>query len=250
MLTSLSYDFNKIKFSIDEATLKKAIDLYEGKKVTNFKDAGYTYTATVIGTSPYRVFISSKHFDQGDCECYLGQNDTLCKHMVALAIYALFRGKPLDGKDKEVIYAPVCSGELRDLSDKELRSVKQSIVGEVKYIKPYNGPSRVWFSYQNSLTEGCNRLSTIISKLPVNNEIAEVLVKLLLRLDKKLTTGGIDDSDGTVGGFIEGTVEVLQDFAILKPSCIKNFRLLENKETCFGWEEPLLDIWKRDLSLN
>jgi len=244
-----SYDLDKIKFATDQATFNKAVDLHESKKVIDFKDTGYAYTATVIGTSPYRVFVSNKHFDEGNCDCYLGQNNTLCKHMVAVAIYAVLRGKPLKTEDKEVVYAPRCSGQLSELSKPELESVKKSISEAVKYIKPYNGPSRIWLSYQDSLSEGCNRLSAIISKLPVSDETANMLVKLLLRLDKKLTSGGVDDSDGTVGGFIEQAVGVLQEFARLKPSCIKTFRLLENKETCFGWEEPLLNLMK-NLSSN
>ena len=244
-----TYDLDKIKFATDEATLKKAIDLYECKKVIDFKDTGYTYTATVIGTSPYRFFVSNKHFDEGNCECYLGQNNTLCKHIVAVAIYAVLRGKPIKTEDKEVVYAPRCSGQLSELSKPELESVQKSISEAVKYIKPYSGPSRIWFSYQDSLSEGCNRLSAVVSKLPVSDETTNMLVKLLLRLDKKLTYGGVDDSDGIVGGFIEQTVEVLQEFARLKPSCTKIFRLLKNKETCFGWEEPLLKL-RKNLSSN
>jgi len=65
---------------------------------------------------------------------------------------------------------------------------------------------------------------------------------MLLRLDKKLSTGGVDDSDGTVGGFIEEVVTVLQEYAKLVPSCIKTFEALKNRETCFGWEQPLLNV--------
>ena len=67
---------------------------------------------------------------------------------------------------------------------------------------------------------------------------------LLLRLDKKLCTGGVDDSDGEVGGFIEEVVEVLQEFAKLDPSCVNAFDKLKNRETCFGWEKPLLKLFK------
>jgi hypothetical protein len=72
-----------------------------------------------------------------------------------------------------------------------------------------------------------------------------LLVNLLLRLDKKLCTGGVDDSDGTVGGFIEGVVEVLEKYAKLNPVCTLSFSALEGKETCFGWEDPLLELIKK-----
>ena len=76
----------------------------------------------------------------------------------------------------------------------------------------------------------------------MSKQISDLLVELLLRLDKKLCTGGVDDSDGTVGGFIEETVQVLKEYVKLDSACVKAFSELEGKETCFGWEESLLDI--------
>jgi len=196
----------------------------------------------VIGTKPYRVSVEARHYDYGYCTCYLGANGTLCKHMVALAIYVVQDGKPLTADDKKLVQNPTCSGKLGILSDKELSATKQAITVSLRYIKSYSGPSRTWFTYQNSLSEGCNRLSVIVSDLPVSTQTAVLLVDLLLRLDKKLCTGGVDDSDGAVGGFIEEVVDILQEFAKLDPVCVKSFSKLEDRETCFGWEEPLLKL--------
>ena len=236
------FTLDKIKFATDGATFEKAVKLYESGKVARFDDNGFTYTATVQGTQPYDVIVSRRRYDEGHCTCYLGQNDTLCKHMVALAIYAVQNGKSLTINDKKQVHNPVCSGRLGNLSDKELSTAKQAITACLRYIKPYNGPSRIWFAYQGSLSEGCNRLSAIVLDLPVAEQTSELLIDLLLRLDKKLTTGGVDDSDGTVGGFIEETVDVLQEFAKLDSGCIKSFAKLQDRETCFGWEEPLLKL--------
>jgi len=112
----------------------------------------------------------------------------------------------------------------------------------MRYIKAYHGPSRIWSSYQNSLSEGCNRLSAIVSELPVSEQTAKLLVNLLLRLDKKLCQGGVDDSDGTVGEFITETVTVLKKYSELDPACKRALKILKNRETCFGWEENLLNI--------
>lgn len=68
------------------------------------------------------------------------------------------------------------------------------------------------------------------------------MVDLLLRLDKKLISGGVDDSDGTVGGFMYETVGVLKQYAELEPKCMLTFQQLQNRETRFGWEEPLLEL--------
>ena len=120
--------------------------------------------------------------------------------------------------------------------------VKAEISGAMRYIKAYSGPSKTWLAYQDSLIEGCHRLASIFSKLPASPQTANLIVKTLLRLDKKLTIGGVDDSDGAVGSFIEEVVNLLEEFAKVKPLCRKEFKLLKGKETCFGWEDPLLKL--------
>lgn len=240
-----AYDLEKIKFATDGSTFERAVALYESGKVTKFQDNGFTFTATVLGGEPYEVFVSNRYYDQGNCTCYLGQNDTLCKHMVVVALYAVMDGKPLTEEDKQQVYAPSCSGRLGMLTDEQLSEVKKAITSNMRYIKPYIGPSRTWFAYQDSLQEGCNRLSALVSDLPVSEQTTKLIVDLLLRLDRKLSYGGVDDSDGTVGGFIEETVEVLKEFARLDSSCISTFGKLKGRETCFGWEESLLNLTEK-----
>lgn len=238
------YDLEKIKFATDGPTFEKAVDLYESGKVTQFKEGTGSYSAIVRGSKPYRVSVEARRYDYGHCECYLGQNDTLCKHMVAVAIRAVTGGKPLTDEDKRQVSQVTCSGRLGELSKGELLSVKKEITGAMRHIKSYEGPSRTWFVYQNSLSEGCNRLSKIVSELPVSEQTARLLVDMLLRLDDKLCRSGVDDSDGTVGGFIEEAAQTLKEYAKLDPSCVKVFYELKGKETCFGWEEPLLELVK------
>ena len=236
------YDLDKIKFATDGPTFEKAVDLYEKGKVTRFKNGIGAYSAVVLGTKPYRVSVEARRHNLAVCECYLGQSDTLCKHMVAVAIYAVMGGKPLNEEDKWLVSQITCSGRTGELSKEELVATKKEITGAMKYVKPYNGPSRIWFSYQSSLSEGCNRLSKIVSELPISEQTAKLLVDLLLRLDKKLCEGGVDDSDGTIGGFIEETVHMLQDYVKLDSNCSKAFDELKNKETCCSWEKPLLQL--------
>lgn len=234
------FSLDKIKFATDGPTFEKAVALYENGKVTRVEEGIRSYTAIVNGTKPYRVSVEARRYDYGYCTCYLGANSTLCKHMVALAIYVVQDAKPLTDKDKQLVQNPTCSGRLGTLSDSELLTVKQTITAALRYIKAYTGPSRTWFAYQNSLSEGCSRLSTVVSDLPISIQTAELLTNLLLRLDKKLCTGGVDDSDGEVGGFIEETVSVLQEFVKFDRGCTNAFEKLKNRETCFGWEKPLI----------
>ena len=102
----------------------------------------------------------------------------------------------------------------------KLKFTKLEITKSISYIKYYDGPSRLWFSYQNSLDEGVARLSKIISELPISIQTTDLIINLLLRLDKKLQSG-VDDSNGTVGGFIEETVEVLKNYAKEEPKITK-----------------------------
>lgn len=237
------FNLDKIKFATDPPTFERAVALYEGGCVTRFKRELNGYFATVLGTKPYNVYVFKTNFDRGDCECYLGQKEILCKHMVAVAIYACLSGEPLKDEDKEIIDSPMCSGKRGELSKEELSVIKKSITLAMKYIKGYVGPSRTWFAYQRSLDEGCARLSKLVSDLPVSLQTAKLLIEVLLRLDKKLCTGGVDDSNGTVGDFIQETVSILEEFVELDSNCIKSFEKLCKQDTCFGWESSLVKIF-------
>ncbi|MCX6736983.1 MAG: hypothetical protein NTW73_02800 [Candidatus Parcubacteria bacterium] len=236
------YNLDKIKFGTDPSTYEKAIALCEDKKITQFKKEFKSFSAIVLGTKPYKVYVSEKHYDRGNCECYLGQNEVLCKHMVAVAIYAVLGGEELSQDDKKIIAEPMCTKILGELTEGELTLIKQTIASALRYIKAYYGPSRNWLAYQDSLQEGCLRLSQITSDLPVSLQTTKLLVDMLLRLDVKLQRGGVDDSDGTICEFVENIVRVLQEYAEFDSSCLIAFKKLKNKQTCFGWEEPLVKL--------
>ena len=164
--------------------------------------------------------------------------------MVALAMYTVMDGRELTDKDKQLNSQVECSGRREALNQDKIAAVKKSITDAMRYVKPYTGPSRTWFANQDSLREGCNMLSAIVSDLPVNKQSAEILVKLLLRLDRKLRVGGVDDSNGIVGGFMTQVVEMLEEYARIDPDCINAFKSLVGiGVTCFQWEEPLIRIW-------
>jgi hypothetical protein len=235
------YNIDKIKFGTDPGTYEKAIDLYDSDAVLEFNEHLDGYSAVVIGTKPYRVYVSGRYYDRGLCDCYLGQRDILCKHLVAVAIYAVMDGKKMSIEDKEIIIGPKCSGKLAVLNKDDLALVKKSITTAMRYIKSYEGPSRTWFAYQGSLQEGCARLAKIVSDLPVSRQSANLIIKILLRLDDRLCLGGVDDSDGTVGAFIIETVAVLEEYIKLDPSCREEFINLRGRENCFGWEKALIE---------
>jgi len=234
------YDLEKIKFGVGEKTWERAVGLYEAGKISEVEEGYFGFTARVLGTQPYDVAVSQTHYDRGVCYCFVGQRDMLCKHMVALAIWAVLRGAPLSEDDKKQKNEVEFCGKTGELSGEELARAKEKIREAQKYIKAWRGPSKKWFAYQNSLSEGCNRLSAVISELPASPQTAKLMIDLLLRLDKKLCTGGVDDSDGTVGGFIESCVALLLEFVQADKNCAKAFKKLAKVETSFGWEEPLM----------
>lgn len=247
---SPTYDLDKIKFATDEATYQRGVDLYERGKVRDVEEDFGDYSAIVQGTKPYRVSVSGRRFKEATCECYLGEQGTLCKHVIALALHAVMDGEPLKVEDKEQATELKCSDKREEFNKDQLAELKKSITAAMKYIKPYHGPSRTWFANQDSLREGCARLSAIVSDLPVNRQTADVLVKLLLRLDKKLQIGGVDDSNGIVGGFMSEVVGLLEEFTHIDPACIDAFDPLAGIQTCFDWEEPLVRILdERDVQL-
>jgi len=72
-----AHGLDKIKFATDAPTWRRALALYESGKITNFKSDKVGYSATVHGGHQYHVFVSAHRYDEGSCNCYLGQNDTL-----------------------------------------------------------------------------------------------------------------------------------------------------------------------------
>lgn len=235
------YNLDKIRFSVDQKTLERAVGLYENKKIKRFEENTKGYSAVVEGTNLYDVFISSGDFYHGNCDCYVSQKDELCKHMVAVAIYAVLRGEKIN-KDDIVEKDFVCSGKLGELNKEELAEVKKEISSAMKFIKAYTGSSKTWFTYTYSLAEGSQTLEYIFSKLPVSKQTSDLIIKTLLKLDDKLCRGGVDDSDGAVGNTIYGTVEILKDFSRLNKECIKSFEIFKKQKTCFGWEKDLVEI--------
>lgn len=62
------FDLEKIRYATDTPTFNKAVALYEGGKVTEFKEGIGAYSAVVIGTKPYRVSVEARSYGYGHCE--------------------------------------------------------------------------------------------------------------------------------------------------------------------------------------
>ena len=238
------YNIDKIKFSVDDGTYSRGLKLYESGKVVSFKNDGYgSYQAKVEGTHLYRVSVSSKQFNLGSCDCYLGQRNILCKHMIAVAISALAKNN--DGnlnfvQDNEL----KTSSQLAELTKDQLVDKRRQINMAIRLIKYYTGTSKTWFAYQNSLEEGCNRLRSLFSSLPISPQTCSLVLASLIKIDKKLMNG-VDDSDGIVGRLMREAVDLLIEFVDKDPNCFDCLERTVSLETCFDWQQPLAKLYQQ-----
>jgi len=223
-----TFTFRDIQYSVDGSMFLKAEGLFKQRKVWKISETPHGYNATVQGTSLYAVSLSRRHVDEGYCDCYMGQNDELCKHMLALGIAVLH----LSGKVEEVV------GESPD----NLDAAKQLVAKGMRKIKTYDGPSKIWFSYQRELDVGAGCIVEGVSGLPPTKEHAKYLWSLVLKLSHKLAYDAIDDSNGTVGNCISTLVAQCGRYAKEKPELRPIILEFVKDDTGFGFEEQLKEI--------
>ena len=227
-----------IHIGVGDEEFKKGKKLFDRGKVNCLKSDFGGFNAIVSGTHDYVVFVSATNFDRGNCNCYVGQKEILCKHMIALAIASVAKYRPEDSKVVDIpLDQAVCSGEVRDITKDELSTIKKEIRSALIHIKSYSGPSKTWFAYQSSLLKGSRLMLYALSKLPVCKTSADVCINLIIKLDNKLANSGIDDSGGTIGDLVEQIMELLSMFRDenlgLKTYIIDKFP----KQTNFNWEK-------------
>ena len=153
----------------------------------------------------------------------MGQNETLCKHMLTLALAVLDR-----------------TGGMKKASPPRTLAEAKKLVGlGMKKLRSYNGSSRVWFSYQRALSAGSGMITEAVSALPPEKQNVAYLWELVLRLSRKLTESGIDDSDGVVGNCISTLVEQLGRYAVELPELRPLLLDFCKDDTGFGFENEL-----------
>lgn len=230
------YTLQEIRIEVGDKEFQKALSIYQGNKIKNLKDDIYGYSAQIEGTNTYQVYIHKNAFDRGACDCYLGQQDILCKHMIALAIAVIYKYNPGGLKISNTpVDQAVCSGEIREITENEIKDFKDNIRTALTYLKSYTGPSSKWLQYQNSLIKGSRLILVAISKLPVCEKSVLLCVDVLKRLDKKLL-GPVDDSDGTVSSAMYQIIEVLKLFMDLDKDLENFIKQKLPKSEFFDWK--------------
>lgn len=199
------FTYPDVQYSTNNAIANRALDLFLSGKVGNITEGPSDYSATVQGSKSYHVNLSVNRIYDADCTCYMGQNGDLCKHVLAVA-YAVL-------KQSGVIKEQSSQGPLN------LKEAKPAVNAGMRRIKPYRGPSRIWFGYQRDLSIGSGIVEDALRDLPPTEEHAKYLWSVVKRLDQKLLNG-VDDSDGTVGGCTMTLVERLAGYAKTNPELL------------------------------
>lgn len=229
MIATPKFTYDDAKFAADGGIFSRAVRLFADGKVRSFRELGGNgYEAIVQSTEPYHVRLNSKRVDYADCTCYMGQNDELCKHMLALALYVLHEAGQVDASGNPIGSAKLESGDARD-----------HIAAALKKIRSYDGPSRIWFEYQRKLDTAAGMIETAVPLLDPTLDNTKYLWKLVLKLSKKLSDGGVDDSNGTIGNAIIFVIERITDMAHTSSDILKWAQQNCTDDTGFYFEEDL-----------
>ncbi len=220
------FTLNDIKYATSKAIYKRACDLCASGKVKEVDETENAYSAKVEGTQSYHVSLTKSRIDNAHCDCYMGQNDLLCKHVLSLGLFVLHAS----GKMEESTSQPNAATELSD--------VKHIVTDAFKKIKPYRGPSRIWFNYQRDLATGAGTITDAISALLPTKENARYLWQLIERIDRKLMNG-VDDSDGVVGDCASNIINQLAKYAHETPELKSLITNYTDKKTNFCFENEL-----------
>ncbi len=224
------FTYEDICYSTDEAMFKRAVELFKRKKVRDVIEHSRGYDGVVEGSDNYRVSVSSKNITTAYCDCYMGQNNEICKHVLALGLSVLYQIGAID-KDAKQLNKTIIS---------DFKSLDLELKRGLRYIKYYDGPSSTWFEYQMKLEVGAGILRNAVEQAPKSVESAKILWKMVMKLSNKLSQG-VDDSNGIVWPVCDLAVEKLtswKDDEMIRP-CLEKFA---KDKTGFDFEEPLLNI--------
>lgn len=221
------FTYRDVRYSVDDSMFARAVRLFTSKKITDFGYDMVGYSARVIGTQTYRVHVSQKAVDYGMCDCYMGQNDTLCKHMIAVGLEVLYRAGKIDS----------IGGSHEDLPS-NLEGRKVLLTAGLRKITAYEGPSSTWFSYQAKLDIGAAKIYESMQGVEPSVENAKFLWDIVKRVDRKLT-GGVDDSNGTAWPVASEAVRLLAAWGKDSPELHALVTRLAKAKTVAGFHHDL-----------
>lgn len=244
-----NYTLQDIQLSVEGNEFNKGLRLFKDGKVGTIRETFSGFEANVSGTQKYVVAVDSEDFEKGDCDCYLGQKDYLCKHILALAIAVVYKYRP---QATTIIDHPlnqaVCSGKISEATQQELSDIENEIKAGLVYIKSWSGPSKKWFEYQDTISKGSRIILLALSKLPICEKSVALCITLLKKLEKKLL-GAVDDSDGTVGNLMEEIIQLLCLFVDFKKELGPYIAKSLPRGEVYNWEDSFF-IFHEELKVH
>lgn len=226
------FTIEEVRYADSNAVFDRALTIFESGKIGPITSNRQGYSAVIIGTHPYQVSVSAKRVDTGSCNCYLGQHDRLCKHILALALAVLHKTGRIS-HPRTALTSP-----------KSPEEAKQAIREGMKKLRAYTGPSRVWFSYQRDLATGSAMIAEAVDTLPPTKQNAQFLWRLIERIDRKLANA-VDDSDGQVSECTAVIIRRLADYAEQAPELAPTIQAFCKRKTSFDFEHDLQSILKQ-----
>jgi hypothetical protein len=178
------FGYIDVRYGVDPGTFVRGLRLFTDGAVKNFQHHPGFITSQVQGGDLYRVGITPNSFERADCTCYVGQDDILCKHVVALALEILKKRQIVDDEGNNL-------NPQFDLNTES--GAKAQINTGFRKIIPYVGPSKKWFEYQGKLALGSNLITDTLNSFASNKENIKYLWTLVVKISKKLSHGGVDD---------------------------------------------------------
>ncbi len=85
------FTITDIQLGVGDHEFNKALTLFNKGAVNEIKKDFLGFSAIVSGTHEYHVNVDCSSYDRGNCDCYIGQKDEPCKHMLALAIALVYK---------------------------------------------------------------------------------------------------------------------------------------------------------------
>ncbi len=222
------FTYRDVQYAVDDAMFERARKLFTSGKVTNLSQSVTGFSAEVVGTHSYRVHVAKRGINYGMCDCYMGQNDTLCKHMVAVGIAALYMSKLADEQGRSVEKPP------ESLADR-----KQLMAAGMRKITGYNGPSSTWVAYQSRLDAGASMIRESMLGLEPSRANAIYLWGIVKRIDRKLQSN-VDDSNGTVWPIATEAVATLAEWSTISQEFHKEIQMFTLYKTTFDFTDELL----------
>ena len=150
--------------------------LYTTGQVSNlrYQEAKHGHAASVQGSKPYEVFVHNGDLKRSTCTCPMGQEGDTCKHVLAVALRALYGPPPKKNENEK----------------KSLFFVTELVYGKIDEMWYLDRKYRRWEDEMDALHNLCREIDNALSGLPKTRDNMEYKRTVISDLE------GINAQDG------------------------------------------------------